>query len=176
MEKDFKSSMMDVISWFLNPSNLKTKNIAGNDISVGELKEYIEAYFEIFQSEDSPQGQSVYQITVEKQMNILIESSLTTYKQQMARNNDYSSTIFVENFGVSHEFCKKFSLLEFKTTKKIGSKFDVKKYSAVLEQNISDEFESLKQDAMQNHKKLLEEQEKKLEALKKKTESNKKLW
>lgn len=168
MEDDFKSNLMELISWFFGPSHLKVKKIDGYPITAQELKEYMEAYFKIFQSPLTPRGQSVYQITVEKQMNILIENCLKTYKLQMAKNNDYANPNFVQNLDSAHTLCKIFSLLEFKNLRKMGNTDDEKIYSGKLEQQINQQFESLKDDAIHNLEKFMTEQKKTQDAIKEK--------
>ncbi|XP_070499855.1 atlastin-2-like [Chironomus tepperi] len=88
MDGNFKDEMKNFIESILLPDNLVTKKINGMDINVMAMKQYIIAYFLLFQTGDFPGASSIYELTVEKFMNAVIEKCINEYRLTMFRNMD----------------------------------------------------------------------------------------
>lgn len=70
MDEEFKEELIRLIPHILAPENLVVKKINNKDLNSSEMKEYIESYFTLFQSDSLPQAQSIYESTIDKQMHI----------------------------------------------------------------------------------------------------------
>lgn len=79
MSKKFRYSLVELIEWLLNPSNLKIKKINNDDLTCSEAKLYLEAYFSKLKSDSTPKAESIYETTVEKYMNGLIKKYVEAY-------------------------------------------------------------------------------------------------
>ena len=109
------------------------KKINSKDLNCFEMKEYIESYFTLFQSDTLPQAQSIYESTIDKQMNILIGKCMEFYKLNIYKNQDLLTE---KNLHIFHEMSKTSAILRYKEEKKMGNAEHEKKYIVELEKQI----------------------------------------
>ncbi|XP_070499853.1 atlastin-2-like [Chironomus tepperi] len=147
MDGNFKDEMKNFIESILLPDNLMTKKINGMDINVMTMKQYILAYFLLFQSGDFPGASSIYQLTVEKFMNVVIEKCINEYRLTMFRNMDLK----LSNI---HESCKARALIMFDAERQMGSDEFIRKSRNLLEQKMNEIFEDFEKITEDDRKKL----------------------
>ncbi|CAO1444180.1 unnamed protein product [Diamesa hyperborea] len=73
MDKEFKETIEICIPQILSPKNLVLKKICNKFVNCYEMKEFIESFFTLYQSDNMPETRLVYDLTIEKQMNNLID-------------------------------------------------------------------------------------------------------
>lgn len=165
MDEEFKEELVIIIEKLLKPDQLVLKKINGKDLKGHELKEYIESYFKLFQSDTLPQAQSIYESTIDKQMNILIAKCLDSYKENIVKNQDLLEE---ENLHIFHEMSKSKTVIMFKDEKKMGNAEHEKKYKAQLEAQMEKLYAEWKDRSLKSIKQLKDEKQKTEEAIKEK--------
>lgn len=165
MDDEFKLELVIIIEKLLGPENLVLKKINGKDLKGHELKEYIQSYFTLFQSDTLPQAQSIYESTIDKQMNILIEKCLDSYKQNVVKNEDLLTE---DNLHIFHDMSASKTLIMFKEEKKMGNAEHERKYKAQLEAAMEKLFTEWRDRSVKSLQQLKEEKKKTEEALKEK--------
>lgn len=165
MDQEFKEELVIIIEKLLGPDNLVLKKINGKDLKCLELKEYIESYFKLFQSDTLPQAQSIYESTIDKQMNILISKCLDSYKENIVKNQDLLEEGTLHIF---HEMSKNKTLIIFKDEKKMGNNEHEKKYKSQLDTQMEKLYLEWKDRTEKNLKNLKNEKQKTEEAIKEK--------
>lgn len=130
MDEEFKEELQKIIEDLLTADNLVLKKINSKDLKGVEMKEYIDSYFKLFQSDDLPQAQSIYESTIDKQMSILIEKCIEHYKELIFKNSDLMSE---DNLHIFHDMGKNKTVIMFKDEKKMGNIEHERKYKAELE-------------------------------------------
>ncbi|XP_070509052.1 atlastin-like [Chironomus tepperi] len=133
MDEEFKEELQKVIEHLLLPNNVILKKINSKDLKGSEMKEYIDSYFQLFQSDTLPQAQSIYESTIEKQMSILLEKCIDHYKQTIFLSNDLLTE---ENLHIVHEMSKNKTLIMFKEEKKMGNIEHERKFKVKLEEQM----------------------------------------
>ena len=154
MDEEFKDELKLIIEKLLGPDNLVLKKINGKDLKGQELKEYIESYFILFQSDTLPQAQSIYESTIDKQMSILITKCVDSYKENIVKNQDL---VDEGNLHIFHEMSKAKTLIMFKDEKKMGNLEHERKYKAQLEAEMNKLFTEWKERTEKNLQSLREE-------------------
>lgn len=86
MDDEFLSELKLLIPTLLAPANLKIKKINDKNLSASEWNEYVQSYFELFKSNQLPAAQSIYESTIEKQMQALIYRCFEEYKSNVDLN------------------------------------------------------------------------------------------
>lgn len=162
MDEEFKEELEVIIGKLLSPENLVLKKINGKDLKGVELKEYIESYFKLFQSDTLPQAQSIYESTIDKQMNILIDKCLESYKENIVKNQDLLEEGTLHIF---HEMSKNKTLILFKEEKKMGNLEHERKYKAELEAKMEKMFTEWKDRSLKSIQQLKQEKRKTEEAI-----------
>jgi hypothetical protein len=165
MDEEFKEELVKIIPDLLAPENLVLKKINSKDLKAFELKEYIENYFELFQSNELPQAQSIYESTIEKQMNILIAKCLDSYKQNIVKNHDLLTK---QNLHIFHEMSKSKTLIMFKDEKKMGNVQHENKYKAELNKVLEKAYAEWKDRSLKSIQQVEDEKKKTEEAIKEK--------
>lgn len=165
MDEEFKDELVMIIEKLLGPENLVLKKINGKDLKGFELKEYIESYFKLFQSDTLPQAQSIYESTIDKQMNILINKCLDSYKENIVKNQDLLEE---GNHHIFHEMSKSKTLILFKEEKKMGNFEHEKKFKAQLEAQMEKMYVEWRDRSLNSIKQIKEEKKKTEEAIKEK--------
>lgn len=158
MDEEFKEHLIDMVETIFAPANLKVKQINGKPISCSEMKEYINMYLELFLSDKTPEADSIYELTVDKNMKILMDGFVVLYKENMFSNiGDPTSTDFAENFEVVHNQAKFYIKTLFDGEKKMGTSKHAKKYKEILEKKFDEAFNELKEHALSNHERFIAE-------------------
>ncbi|CAO1438850.1 unnamed protein product [Diamesa serratosioi] len=165
MDEEFKEELVLLIPKLLAPENLVLKKINSKDLNGFEMKEYIESYFTLFQSDTLPQAQSIYESTIDKQMNILIEKCMETYKLNIYKNQDLLTE---KNLEIFHQMSKTSTILHYKEEKKMGNSEHEKKYRVELESRIEKLYNEWKERTLTAIKMIDIEKEKTEDALKEK--------
>ena len=133
IDEEFKQELVILIPKILAPENIVLKKINNKDLNCFEMKEYIESYFTLFQSDTLPEAQSIYESTIDKQMNILIGKCMESYKLNIYKNQDFMTE---KNLHIFHEMSKSSTILRYKEEKKMGNAEHDKKYRVELEKQI----------------------------------------
>lgn len=165
MDEEFKEELQIIIEKLLAPEKLILKKINSKDLRGFEVKEYIESYFKLFQSEKLPEAQSIYESTIDKQMGILIEKCMGAYKANVVKNQDLLQE---SNINVFHEMSKSKTLLLFKDEKKMGNAEHEKKYKAKLEAEMEKTFKEWSDRSIKSLQQIKAEKKKTEEAMKEK--------
>jgi hypothetical protein len=158
MDEDFKDEIEKLIKHLLEPERLVFKKINGKDLKGIEFREYVDQYFKLFQSDELPQAQSIYESTVEKQMTMLVNQCLDNYKESIFKNQDL--IMLPEQIPVFHASSKNFALLAYKETKKMGNAKHHDKFQKVLEDMMEKAFEQWSDRSQKNLQQIAEEKEK----------------
>lgn len=146
-----KTEIETVISSLLDPSNLKVKKINGHELTANEFVDLVDVYFEILKSPDMLNNKTIYEITVEQQMNILVADLFETYKKNIELFKDYSKQNFQEYLKKSHEFVKNFAMLKFQVAKKMGGKEVFRTSSNKLDAKIEEYFKQSMRETMRTY-------------------------
>ncbi|KAL7015611.1 hypothetical protein ACKWTF_016546 [Chironomus riparius] len=143
MDEDFKIELFNLIEYLLKPERLILKKINGKDLHGFEFLEYILQYFKLFQSDELPKAQSIYESTVEKQMNILVEFCVEIYKKTVFMNQDVirnSRQILLFHNGSENK-----ALSIYKNSKKMGTLEHYEKFKLILKVKIGEAFKEWKE-------------------------------
>lgn len=165
MDEEFKTGIETFIEHLLKPENLVLKKINNKALHGFEMKEYIESFFQLFQSDLLPQAQSIYESTVEKQMSILVGKCLEHYKVIIIMNEEL---LTVENLHIFHEMSKSKSQILFKDEKKMGNAAHEKKFYAILEDKLEKIYDEWKDRTIKTLDQIREEKAKTEAAIKEK--------
>ncbi|CRK90025.1 CLUMA_CG003750, isoform A [Clunio marinus] len=165
MDEEFKDELVVIIEKLLKPENLILKKINSKDLKGFEVKEYIQSYFTLFQSDTLPQAQSIYESTIDKQMNILISKCLESYKLNALKNQDLLEE---NNLHIFHEMSKSKTLIMFSEEKKMGNAEHARKYKMKLEAEMEKSYNEWKDRSLKSIQQLKEEKKKTEEAMKEK--------
>jgi len=163
MDEEFKDDLFKIIPFMLKPSKLVLKKINNNSLKCFELKEYIETYFKVFQSDEMPQAQSIYELTVERQMSLLVSECFDSYKRNIIKNEDL---LCEENLYVFHEMSKDNTLLLFKDAKKMGNANHERTYIQKLEDMLENYYKEWSNHSLKSFQQMAEEKKKVEEAIK----------
>ncbi|KAL7014868.1 hypothetical protein ACKWTF_016157 [Chironomus riparius] len=134
MSEDFRSQLIQLIENILRPENLIVKKFAENDLKGQDFYEYIEDYFNLFQSDNLPQAQTIYQSAIEKYMKKIIDQCVARYKEIVYSNHDILTN--VDQIPVLHKLGKDQALIEYEDSKKMGDLILQDKYRNTLDQQI----------------------------------------
>lgn len=165
MDEEFRDELIVIIEKLLGPDNLVLKKINSKDLKGFEMKEYIESYFTLFQSDTLPQAQSIYESTIDKQMSILIAKCLDSYKENIVKNQDLLEE---GNLHIFHEMSKSKTVIMFKEEKKMGNSDHEKKYSKQLEAQMEKMYAEWKDRSLKSLQHLKHEKKKTEDAIKEK--------
>lgn len=139
MDEDFKDELFNVIESLLKYEMLSVKKINGKDLKGSEYLEYMLQYYKIFQSDEIPQTQSIYESTVEKQNLILIDMCITKYEETVYKNRDLITNI--AQFPILHNMSKSEAMLMFKESKKMGNDLHEVKFKKILSDKIEEKYQ-----------------------------------
>lgn len=159
MDEDFMEELKILIERLLNPDKLVLKKIDGKELDGANLKGFIETYLKLFQSDDLPPAQSIYESTVEKKNSLIVNECLEHYKETIFINQGLINN--VDQIPIFHEMSKNKALVMFKEKKKMGNaEHEKKKFKEVLEAQIEKFYESWKDQSASGIEKFNEEKEK----------------
>ncbi|CAG9811791.1 unnamed protein product [Chironomus riparius] len=166
MDHEFKDELIFLIQYLLKPDRLILKKFNGCNVKGHEFLEYINQYFVLFQSDELPEAQTIFDATVEKQMTILVNACFDNYKETVYRNRDIIKS---ENqIDLLHDASKNKALLAFNEAKKMGNSSHEVKYKQMLELEIDKLYEEWGHQTKESMKKIEEEIEKTRVALEEK--------
>ena len=158
MDEDFKDELKILIETLLHPNELVIKKINNLELTATELRSYIEVYFQEFQSNEIVGAQSLYELTVTEQMNILIQKAMQTYKENLINlNKPDASSNFVDQLDAAHYYSKLAAIDQFDEAQKMGSTSLHLKFRNKLVTKIDQTFSEWKVDAILNNEKLVAE-------------------
>lgn len=157
MDEDFKNELQSLIQNLLLPENLIVKKINSVDITVKEMKQYIQDYLILFQTNQIPKVSSIYELAVESFLNNLIGKCFDDYKLTIFRNEDI---INEESILTVHEKCKERTLELYDNEKKMGNSVHAVTFRAKLDNEIQKYFVIFKDHTDKNIQKLNEERAK----------------
>jgi hypothetical protein len=157
MDEEFKVELQRIIEHLLKSDSLVLKKINSKDLRGVELKEYIDQYFKLFQSDTLPQAQSIYESTIDKQMSILIARCVDHYKELIVKNQDLLAE---ENLHIFHDMAKNKTLIMYKDEKKMGNSDHERRFKAVLEETLDKLFTEWKDRTLKSFEQIKEEKAK----------------
>ena len=138
MDEEFKEELEKIIELLLLPKNMILKKVNGQELTGMEMKDYITQFFKIFQSGDVPETLTIYELTVESNMNNLIKKCIDDYKKTMYRNRELISN--EESIHIMHKNCKERALELFNKERKMGTINHEEKFKAKLDSEIDSIF------------------------------------
>ena len=150
MDEDFKDELKILIETLLHPQNLVIKKINNHELTAAELKNYIEVYFQVFQSNELVGAQSLYEITVTEQMNFLIQKGLQTYKEHFFQEDHHDNQLN----QMVHNVAKMIAIGQFIKAQKMGSTRQHLMFQNQLDNKIEQTFSEWKIDAKIRNEKL----------------------
>lgn len=157
MDDEFRDEFFKIVEHLLRKENLIPKKINGDYVIGTEFLQYIMQYFELFQSNRIPKAQSIYESTIEQQMNIIINECFNNYKETIFRNQHYVDS--EEMILIVHEMSRNNAILKFVQAKKMGNKDHEFKFRRDLEKQIDDIFEEWKNQTTESVEKIRNEKE-----------------
>ncbi|KAG5668478.1 hypothetical protein PVAND_016417 [Polypedilum vanderplanki] len=158
MEEDFKIEIEKLIKSLLKPEMLVIKKISDKDLIGSEFHEYFKQFLRLFQSDNLPQAQSIYESTIEKQMNLLIEKCKEDYKEIVFKCQDL--IMIHDHIEIIHYYAKYQTLHSFKDSKKMGNIKIHAKYQKILDEELQKLFQEWNDKIIQHLNKIFEEKEK----------------
>ncbi|CAO1362338.1 unnamed protein product [Diamesa serratosioi] len=153
MDEEFKDELKILIETLLDPKKLVIKKINNQELSAADLKNYMDVYFKVFQSNEIVGAQTLYEITVTEHMNILIQKGLQTYKENLI-NIDYNITDIIDHLNKVHGESKQIAMDQFAKAQKMGNKKQQQKFQQQLDDKIEQNFSDWKVHAIKKHKQL----------------------
>lgn len=136
MDEEFKIELKKVIEMLFS-ENMILKKINSQEVTGAEFKNYIIQFFRIFQSGNVPETKSIYEQTVESNLNNLIKKCIDDYKLTMFRNKEL---ITDETIQTIHQRCKERSLELFNNERKMGTIDHEEKFKYKLDEEIESIF------------------------------------
>ena len=158
MEEDFRDELFKFIKELLKPENLTKKRINGKYINASEYLNHIKHYFQIFQTDNLPKPQTVYESSQENQMTTLVNACLNKYKETRLKHEDL--IVHIDQFPVFHQLSRSEALRLYDESRKMGNYGNHIKYKDALNQEIEKIKEEWKSQTEKSIKKIEEEKEK----------------
>lgn len=158
LPEEFKKSLKELLEWIFSPEQLKVKRIFGQELDVGLYLEYVRKYCKTFKSTDLPEVKTLYQITVDQQLQSFVNESFEQYKLDMnslTSAEKVSRDDFIVLAQNEQENAKKKSLKFYDDKKKLGTSRDAKKHRDVLKNEIDNFYAKLMSSVQENHQKYL---------------------
>ena len=175
MDEDFKNALNETIIDILKPSELIPKRIDGNVLKASELRDFMAIYFQTIESGETPKIETIYDITVRSQMNILIRDLLNKYKELLSKSINFGDPSFNESIEINHQIYKNYTILLYGTARKMGSYEHMTMYQQQLNDEIDMTYNNWKELASKNCEALQEQIRETEKEVKKKEELRKKL-
>jgi len=181
MDEDFKEELVKLIEELLRPEKLIVKKINGTQLNGNEFLEYVNQYFKLFQSDELPPPQTIYESTIDKQMNLVVNSCFEKYKELIFKNKVLLSDY--KQIPIFHDASKHEAHQMYKESRKMGNSKHEEKYQRNLDSKINnffiewqqqteasikyvqDEMEKTRKEIEEKHKRELEQKEEENKAL-----------
>lgn len=158
MDEDFVKELKILTEYLLKPERLVPKKINENELEAEEYFGYLDNYFHLFQSDEVPEAKTIYETTVEKNMNILIDLCFERYIGNIIQYEVLIQT--VDLIIIVHRVSKTDALLLYKQSKKMGNKNHDKKFKDDLTRKIEDYYKSWMNTSETNLREIEEQKEK----------------
>jgi hypothetical protein len=84
MDEDFKDELELLINALLSPDKLVVKQINGKSLKSSEYLAYVEHFFKLFQTDSLPLTRSIYEATVEKQLDLKLDLNEEQVRKRLA--------------------------------------------------------------------------------------------
>jgi ABC-type antimicrobial peptide transport system ATPase subunit len=84
MDDDFKDELELLINALLSPDKLVVKQINGKSLKASEYLAYVEHFFKLFQTDSLPLTQTIYEATVEKQLDLKLDLNEEQVRKRLA--------------------------------------------------------------------------------------------
>ena len=159
MDENFKDELKTLIETLLDPKKLVIKKINNHELSATEMKNFIDVYFKVFQSNEIVGAQSLYDLTLTEKMNYLIKAGLQTYKENLFKGNPTEFPDIVKHLDAVHFHSNStlIAIKNFEKANKMGNNKQQLKFQKELEDKIVQTFKEFKVDAIYNYEKLAAE-------------------
>ncbi|CAO1398352.1 unnamed protein product [Diamesa serratosioi] len=175
IDEDFTNALNETIIDVLKPSELIPKKINGNVLKASELRDFMKMYFKAIESGETPKIESIYDITVRSQMNILIGDLLNKYKELLSKNVNFADPSFTTTIEINHQIYKNYTMLLYDNLRKMGSSEHKRVYKQQLDDEIERTYVDWKEMALKNYEALQEQIRETERQVQKKEELRKKL-
>ncbi|CAG9811790.1 unnamed protein product [Chironomus riparius] len=159
MDEEFQDELKALISHILNPQQLGIKKVDGCVLTGEEYLNFIQVQFEVFQTDEALQAQTVYDSTIKKEMEKLIRSCLEQYKDLGHKGKGLVNT--EDDLEALHRKCKSEALKTFDDSKKLGGPEDFTKFRMLLKKRVEKTYEEIKTQII-NERIAIEEAKEKL--------------
>lgn len=147
MGDEFKFALKDAVESVLAVENLQLKRINGDKITSAKFKELVDQYFQLFTSKDAPKAESIYEITVKKQMNDLTDELVTAYSAGMYKSIDIKNPNLEAAFPNIHSGWRNTTIFNYMNTKKMGTKSHEKLFAKLLLEKIDEKMKEVKKNS-----------------------------
>ena len=134
MDDDFKRALEWSVASILQPKTLIIKQVYNHEVTANELREYMKLYFKMFESNEDVKPESLYELSVAMQLNILVDKLMDKYETKL-----YDA---YPEIGI-HSTAKATALYDFTHAEKIGTKKHHFCYKEILENKIDKFFNKL---------------------------------
>lgn len=171
MDEEFVDEFKLLVEDLLNSDEIVLKKINEIEINAEEYLQYLTQYFIIFQSNDVPKVQAIYEAVVEKNMIILVNSCFERYKEVIVRNEKLLTNI--NQIPIFHRTAENDALLLYKTSPKMGNKNHELEFKELLLDNIQKFYHEWTNQSESSIKYIEEQKEITRQALKEKFEVEK---
>jgi hypothetical protein len=158
MDDDFKEELELLIAALLSPDKLVVKQINGKSLDSSEYLAYVEQYLTLFKSNELPEAQTIYESTVEKQLQLVVDTCFDRYKELIEQTINLVQSS--EQIPIFHENSMNAALIKFKETKKMGNAGHSRKFEQQLTERMQKMFEQWSSQTEEGLRRLREEQEK----------------
>ncbi|KAL7015439.1 hypothetical protein ACKWTF_016458 [Chironomus riparius] len=88
MDADFKTELAKTIEFLFQPKNLVLKKINGYSIAGGHFYKIIENFFNLFNSNDLPEVQTIYDSMIEQELTFIVNSCFEKFKEFFFEHKD----------------------------------------------------------------------------------------
>jgi hypothetical protein len=113
LKRKFITNLEKIIESIFTPENLVKKKIFDVEVTGETYRQYILDYFQSFKSGDLPRVESLLQMTIMRQMQILMDKLTVEYKSLQEQIVDLDEEHLMEKIQANHEAAKSSIFLKF---------------------------------------------------------------
>lgn len=140
LNDEFVENLEQLIESIFLPENLIQKRMLNVEVTGEVFRDYIVTYFKAFQSDQLPEFQTLYQMTLYNQMATIIDELLIDYKNNLNQSLDMSADNFEESLEAIHGNAKSATVKKFTETPKMGDEQTELHFANVLKQKLDEMF------------------------------------
>jgi len=144
MDEDFKDELIALIEHLLKPKNLVHKKVNRHSFDGAEFFDYLEDLFRIFQQNNLPKVETIFESTVDRQMTQLVNLCLENYKTLVKK--DRNAVTNLSMIKILHDKCEIQAFLMYNKSNKMGNSNHDTKYKEMLKTAINKEFNKWKRE------------------------------